>query len=149
GLMNGAGLAQVFSSLRSNDLVWPYVVKNYLMGERPPAFDLLFWNADGTNLPGPMFCYYLRNTYLENKLRVPGALANCGVPVDLGAIRIPVFVYSSREDHIVPWRSGYRTIGLVSGDRTFVLGASGHIAGVVNPPEKTKGSYWESEDAAR
>ncbi|MGE5640363.1 MAG: PHA/PHB synthase family protein, partial [Clostridia bacterium] len=145
GILNGRELAQVFSSLRSNDLVWPYVVKNYLMGRRPEAFDLLFWNADSTNLPGPMFCYYLRNTYLENKLRVPGALVNCGVPVDLGRIEIPVFVYSSREDHIVPWRSAYRTLGLVGGEGQFVLGASGHIAGVVNPPAKKRRSYWASE----
>jgi polyhydroxyalkanoate synthase len=142
GLLNGVELAQVFSSLRANDLVWPYVVRNYLLGERPRAFDLLSWNADGTNLPGPMFCYYLRNTYLENKLRLPGALSNCGVPVDLGRIRIPVFVYSSREDHIVPWRSAYRTLQLVGGEKTFILGASGHIAGVVNPPAKQARSYW-------
>ncbi|MBV8031663.1 MAG: class I poly(R)-hydroxyalkanoic acid synthase [Betaproteobacteria bacterium] len=148
GVMQGQELATMFSSLRSNDLVWPYVVKGYLLGERPPAFDLLFWNADGTNLPGPMFCYYLRNTYLENKLSRPGALVNLGVPVDLGKISIPVFVYSSREDHIVPWRAAYRTVGLVSGPKTFVLGASGHIAGVVNPPAKKKRSYWASESGS-
>jgi polyhydroxyalkanoate synthase len=145
GLLHGSELAQVFSSLRANDLVWPYVVRNYLLGERPRAFDLLSWNADGTNLPGPMFCYYLRNTYLENKLCVPGALSNCGAPVDLGRIRIPVFVYSSREDHIVPWRSAYRTLQHVGGEKTFVLGASGHIAGVVNPPAKKARSYWTGE----
>ncbi len=145
GIMPGSELAQVFSSLRANDLVWPYVVRNYLMGGRPPAFDLLYWNADGTNLPGPMFCYYLRNTYLENKLRIAGALSNCGVRVDLGKIRVPVFIFSTREDHIVPWRSAYRTVDLVGGDRTFVLGASGHIAGVVNPPAKNRRSYWEGE----
>ncbi len=142
GILRGTELAQVFSSLRANDLVWPYVVRNYLMGKRPDAFDLLFWNADATNLPGPMFCYYLRNTYLENKLCRPGALTNCGVPVDLRAIEVPVFVYSSREDHIVPWRSAYRTLAHVSGEREFVLGASGHIAGVINPPAKKRRSYW-------
>jgi polyhydroxyalkanoate synthase len=143
GLMPGTQLDFVFSSLRANDLVWPYVVNNYLRGARPAAFDLLYWNADSTNLPGPMFCYYLRNTYLENKLCVPGALANCGVPVDLRRVAIPVFVFSTREDHIVPWRSAYRTLGhLGSEDKTFVLGASGHIAGVINPPAKKRRSHW-------
>jgi polyhydroxyalkanoate synthase len=143
GVMPGAELDFVFSSLRANDLVWPYVVNNYLKGARPAAFDLLYWNSDGTNLPGPMFCYYLRNTYLENKLCVPGALMNCGVPVDLRSVTVPVFVYSSREDHIVPWRSAYRTLAhLGSADKTFVLGASGHIAGVINPPAKKRRSHW-------
>ena len=146
GVMPGSELDFVFSSLRANDLVWPYVVNNYLKGERPAAFDLLYWNSDGTNLPGPMFCYYLRNTYLENKLCVPGALANCGVAVDLRRIAIPVFVFSTREDHIVPWRSAYRTLAHVGAeDRTFVLGASGHIAGVINPPAKKRRSHWIGE----
>jgi polyhydroxyalkanoate synthase len=142
GILFGAELAFVFSSLRANDLVWPYVVNNYLMGARPPAFDLLYWNCDSTNLPGPMYCWYLRNTYLENKLRIPDALVNCGVPVDLGKIRMPVFILATREDHIVPWRSAYRSLSLVGGERTFVLGASGHVAGVVNPPGKNRRSYW-------
>ena len=146
GVMPGTELDMVFSSLRANDLIWPYVVNNYLKGERPPAFDLLHWNSDGTNLPGPMFCYYLRNTYLENKLCVPGALVNCGVAVDLGKVTVPVFVLSSREDHIVPWRSAYRTLNhLGSADRTFVLGASGHIAGVINPAAKKRRSHWVSD----
>jgi polyhydroxyalkanoate synthase len=146
GVMPGAELDFVFSSLRANDLIWPYVVNNYLRGEQPAAFDLLHWNSDGTNLPGPMFCYYLRNTYLENKLCVPGALANCGVAVDLRKIAVPVFVYSSREDHIVPWHSAYRTLAHVgTEDRTFVLGASGHIAGVINPPAKKRRSHWIGE----
>jgi polyhydroxyalkanoate synthase len=145
GVMSGKELDFVFSSLRANDLVWPYVVHNYLLGQRPPAFDLLHWNSDGANLPGPMFCYYLRNTYLENRLREPGRLLNCGVPVDLGKIEAPTFVFSTREDHIVPWRSAYRTVNLVRGERTFVLGASGHIAGVVNPPARKRRSHWVSE----
>ena len=145
GIFPGSELAFVFSSLRANDLIWPYVVNNYLMGEAPVAFDLLYWNADSTNLPGPMYCYYLRNTYLENNLRRPGALTNCGVPVDLGKVKLPVFVLATREDHIVPWRSAYRTVNLLGGmDKTFVLGASGHIAGVVNPANKNKRSYWIS-----
>jgi polyhydroxyalkanoate synthase len=145
GVFPGAALAFVFSALRANDLIWPYVVHNYLMGGTPAAFDLLHWNADGTNLPGPMYCYYVRNTYLENKLRVPGALVNCGVPVDLGRIARPSFVYASREDHIVPWRAAYRTLALLGGEKRFILGASGHIAGVINPPQKNRRGYWSGE----
>jgi polyhydroxyalkanoate synthase len=146
GVFPGSDLAFVFSTLRANDLVWPYVVNNYLMGEAPAPFDLLYWNADSTNLPGPMYCYYVRNTYLSNKLREPGALVNCSVPVDLREVRLPIFVLATREDHIVPWRSAYRTLGLLGGeDKTFVLGASGHIAGVVNPPAKKRRSFWTAE----
>ncbi|HLS87900.1 MAG TPA: class I poly(R)-hydroxyalkanoic acid synthase [Burkholderiales bacterium] len=145
GILPGSDLAFVFSSLRANDLVWPYVVNNYLLGGRPDAFDLLYWNADSTNLPGPMYCYYLRNTYLENKLRIPGALVSCGVPVDLGRIEVPLFILATREDHIVPWRSAYRTVHLMGGEKTFVLGASGHVAGVVNPPAAKRRSYWTGE----
>jgi polyhydroxyalkanoate synthase len=142
GILPGSDLAFVFSALRANDLIWPYVVNNYLLGGTPPPFDILYWNADGTDLPGPMYCYYLRHTYLENKLREPGALVNCGVPVDLGKIKCPMFVYASMEDHIVPWRSAYRTLGLLGGEKTFVLGASGHIAGVINPADKNRRSHW-------
>ena len=145
GILPGGELAFVFSSLRANDLVWSYVVNNYLLGGQPPAFDLLYWNSDGTNLPGPMYCYYLRNTYLENRLREPDALVNCGVPVDLGRVELPAYVVATREDHIVPWRSAYRTLNLVKGDRTFVLGASGHIAGIVNPLAKNRRSHWLGE----
>jgi polyhydroxyalkanoate synthase len=142
GLLKGRELAQVFAALRANDLIWPYVVSGYLKGKAPPAFDLLFWNGDDTNLPGPMFCWYLRNTYLENKLREPGATVQCGVPVDLGAVEVPAFLYASREDHIVPWQTAYKSTELLGGDLTFVLGASGHIAGVINPPAKKKRNYW-------
>ncbi len=144
GLMNGGELATTFSFLRPNDLVWNYVVGNYLKGEAPPAFDLLYWNSDSTNLPGPMYCWYLRNTYLENKLKEPGAVSVCGVPLDLRLVDVPTFIYGSREDHIVPWDSAYASTQLVSGPKTFVLGASGHIAGVINPPEKKKRSFWQS-----
>ena len=146
GLMPGRDFAAAFSSLRPNDLVWNYVESNYLKGEEPPPFDLLYWNADSTNLPGPMFCYYLRNMYLENKLLIPGRLSVNGEPVDLGTVQAPTFIYASREDHIVPWASAYVTTGLINtGKRSnnrFVLGASGHIAGVINPPAKKKRSYW-------
>ena len=142
GLMRGKELAQVFAALRANDLIWPYVVSGYLKGKAPAAFDLLFWNADDSNLPGPMFCWYLRNTYLENKLREPGATVQCGVPVDLGAIEVPAFLYASREDHIVPWQTAYASTQLLGGDVSFVLGGSGHIAGVINPPAKKKRNHW-------
>jgi polyhydroxyalkanoate synthase len=142
GLMQGKELAFTFSSLRANDLVWQYVVNSYLKGKAPPAFDLLFWNADSTNLPGPMFCWYLRNTYLENNLRVSGRTNQCGEAVNLSLLNVPTFLYASREDHIVPWRTAYASTQLLSGDTTFVLGASGHIAGVINPASKNKRNHW-------
>ena len=141
-LLKGQELATTFSFLRPNDLVWNYVVGNYLKGETPPAFDLLYWNSDSTNLPGPMYCWYLRNTYLENNLVVPRKLTVCGEPVDLGAIRAPVYIYGSREDHIVPWRGAYASTAVLTGKKRFVLGASGHIAGVINPPAAGKRSHW-------
>ncbi|MBP9714303.1 MAG: class I poly(R)-hydroxyalkanoic acid synthase [Sterolibacterium sp.] len=144
GLMKGSELASVFSSLRANDLIWQYVVGNYLKGGKPPAFDLLYWNADATHLPGAFATWYLRHMYLENALREPGRLTVCGQPLDLGKLEMPVFLYASKEDHIVPWRAAYRSRGLLGGKTTFVMGASGHIAGVINPPAKNKRSYWGS-----
>jgi polyhydroxyalkanoate synthase subunit PhaC len=142
GLLKGRELAQTFSFLRPNDLVWNYVVGNYLKGETPPPFDLLYWNSDSTNLPGPMYCWYLRNTYLENNLKQPGKVTVCGEKVDLGKIKAPVYIYASREDHIVPWEGAYRSTQVLKGKKRFVLGASGHIAGVINPPAKGKRSHW-------
>ena len=142
GLLRGSELATVFSALRANDLIWNYVVGNYLKGNKPPAFDLLYWNSDATNLPGPFLAWYLRNMYLENNLRVPGKLEMCGVKADLGRVDMPAFLYASREDHIVPWKTSYQTRGLLGGETTFVLGASGHIAGVINPAAKNKRNYW-------
>lgn len=142
-LLKGQELASTFSALRPNDLVWNYVVGNYLKGETPPPFDLLYWNSDSTNLPGPMYCWYLRNTYLENNLAKPGKTTVCGVPVDLGLIDAPTYVYGSKEDHIVPWDGAYRNTQVLKGAKCrFVLGASGHIAGVINPPAKKKRSHW-------
>jgi polyhydroxyalkanoate synthase len=141
-LLKGGELAATFSFLRPNDLVWNYVVGNYLKGETPPPFDLLYWNSDSTNLPGPMYCWYLRNTYLENNLMQPGKTTVCGEKVDLGAIDVPTYLYASREDHIVPWEGAYRNTRVLNGDLRFVLGASGHIAGVINPPAKGKRSHW-------
>lgn len=142
GLMTGRELATTFSFLRPGELVWNYVVDNYMKGGTPPAFDLLYWNADSTNLPGPFFTWYFRNMYLENRLKQPGALQVAGVPVNLSALKLPAYIYGSREDHIVPWKSAYASTRLLSGPCQFVLGASGHIAGVVNPPAKKKRHYW-------
>jgi polyhydroxyalkanoate synthase subunit PhaC len=148
GLLKGRELAQVFAALRANDLIWPYVVNSYLKGIAPPAFDLLSWNCDDTNLPGPMYCWYLRNAYLENQLCVPGATLQCGQAVDFGRIQIPAFLYASSEDHIVPWTSAYVSTQLLGGPTTFVLGASGHIAGVINPPAKNKRHHWTGKVGA-
>nr|WP_231512342.1 class I poly(R)-hydroxyalkanoic acid synthase [Paucibacter sp. KBW04] len=148
GLLKGQELATTFSFLRPNDLVWNYVVGNYLKGEAPPAFDLLYWNGDSTNMPGPMYCWYLRHTYLQNELKIPGRLEVCGEKIDLGLIEAPVYIYGSREDHIVPWDAAYRSTQVFKGKKRFVLGASGHIAGVINPPAKKKRSHWIAKTAA-
>ncbi|BEP35113.1 class I poly(R)-hydroxyalkanoic acid synthase [Variovorax sp. V59] len=146
GLLPGMDLASTFSFLRPNDLVWNYVVGNYLKGETPPPFDLLYWNSDATNLPGPFYAWYLRNTYHENKLAKPNALTVCGEKIDLGKIDIPAYIYGSREDHIVPIGGAYASTQLLPGKKRFVMGASGHIAGVINPPAKKKRSHWIRED---
>jgi polyhydroxyalkanoate synthase len=148
GLMPGAELAAVFSSLRANDLIWPYVVNNYLLGSKPAAFDILYWNGDSTNLPGPMYCWYLRHTYLENRLREPGALQCLGVPLDLSRVDRPSFIVGTREDHIVPWRSAYRSLEVLGGEKRFVLGASGHVAGIINPAGRQRRSYWSGTTRA-
>ncbi len=142
GLMKGQDLASTFAFLRPNDLVWNYVVGNYLKGETPPPFDLLYWNSDSTNLPGPYYAWYLRNTYLENNLIKPGKAVVCGEKVDLRRLDIPVYIYGSREDHIVPITGSYASTQCLPGKKRFVMGASGHIAGVINPPAKNKRSHW-------
>src|SRR5258706_5150518 len=150
GLMPGKDLANTFSSLRANDLVWNYVVSNYLEGRAPPAFDLLYWNGDSTNLPGSMYAWYLRNTYLENSLKIPNKLTVCGAPIDIGRLTMPTFVFAAREDHIVPWRAAYASAralrGVTPDEMKFVLGASGHIAGTINPASKNKRSYWRGKN---
>ncbi len=145
GLLKGQELASTFSFLRPNDLVWNYVVGNYLKGESPPPFDLLYWNGDATNLPGPMYAWYLRNTYLENNLVKPGKLTVCGEKLDLRKVDIPAYIYGSREDHIVPIQGAYASVHHLPGKKRFVMGASGHIAGVINPPSKNKRSYWTND----
>ena len=145
GLFKGQDLANVFSALRANDLIWQYVVGNYLKGKTPMAFDLLYWNSDPTNLAGPFMTWYMRNMYLENNLRVPGRLKMLGAKVDLSKVKAPAYLFAAREDHIVPWMSAYMARPLLGGETTFVLGASGHIAGAINPVSKNKRSYWTSD----
>jgi polyhydroxyalkanoate synthase len=142
GVLQGRELAITFASLRANELIWNYVVNNYLKGRTPEPFDLLYWNGDSTNLPGTMYSYYVRNTYLENNLRTPGRLTMCGMPVDLGKVDMPAYLLATREDHIVPWRTAYASTRLLGGTIDFVLSASGHIAGVVNPVSKNRRNFW-------
>ena len=148
GMMSGLDLGNTFSFLRPNDLVWNYVVENYLKGNSPPPFDLLYWNGDSTNLPGAMYCWYLRHTYLQNDLVKPGKVKICGEKIDLGKIKCPAYLYASQEDHIVPWQSAYESTHILKGKNRFVLGASGHIAGVINPPAKNKRYYFENSKIA-
>jgi polyhydroxyalkanoate synthase len=147
GLLKGQDLASTFSFLRPNDLVWNYVVGNYLKGESPPPFDLLYWNSDSTNLPGPFYAWYLRNTYLENRLVKPGEATVCGEKIDFRKLKLPVYIYGSREDHIVPIGGAYASTQYLPGQKRFVMGASGHIAGVINAPSAHKRSHWLREDA--
>jgi polyhydroxyalkanoate synthase len=147
GLMAGRDMASTFSFLRPNDLVWNYVVGNYLKGETPPPFDLLYWNSDATNLPGPLYAWYLRQTYLENNLVKPGKAVICGEKIDLRKVDLPVYIYGSREDHIVPISAAYASTQALPGPKRFVMGASGHIAGVINPPASGKRSHWLAKSA--
>jgi polyhydroxyalkanoate synthase len=128
--------------LRANDLIWSFVVNNYLLGNEPFPFDLLYWNSDSTRMPARMHSFYLRRMYQENMLREPDALTLAGEKIDLRRIKVPAYFLSTREDHIAPWRSTYRGTQLLSGENRFVLAASGHIAGVVNPPEGGKYGHW-------
>ncbi len=142
GLVAGRDLALAFSSLRANDLIWQYVVNNYLKGKTPEAFNLLYWNSDATNLPGPMYAYYLRNFYWENKLVEKNKLTMCGEKIDIGNIKMPAYIFAAKEDHIVPWTSSFKGAQNLGGKLELVLGASGHIAGSMNPASKNKRNYW-------
>ncbi|WMT74489.1 class I poly(R)-hydroxyalkanoic acid synthase [Bradyrhizobium sp. Ash2021] len=146
GILPGKELAFTFGTLRANDLIWRYVVDSYMKGASADAFDLLYWDSDSVSLPGPMYCWYTRNTYLENKIKEPAATTQCGVRVDLSKAKIPLYLLASREDHIVPWQSAYRSKALIGKDPRFVLAASGHVAGVINPPARNKRSYWTQDD---
>jgi polyhydroxyalkanoate synthase len=149
GILPGKELAFTFGTLRANDLIWRYVIDNYLKGATPDAFDLLYWDSDSVSLPGPMYCWYTRNTYLENNIKDPGKTTQCGVPVDLSKIDLPIYLLASREDHIVPWKSAFRSKDLVGGEARFVLAASGHVAGVINPPARNKRSHWINNNFER
>ena len=138
-------MATTFNMLRANDLIWSFVVNNYLLGKEPFPFDLLYWNSDSTRMPAAMHAYYLRNMYEQNKLIVPGALTLAGVPIDLRKIATPAFLLSTKEDHIAPWKSTYAATQIYRGPKKFVLAASGHIAGVVNPPGRSKYGHWEGD----
>ncbi|MDR2689508.1 MAG: class I poly(R)-hydroxyalkanoic acid synthase [Azoarcus sp.] len=142
GYLEGAEMAGTFNMLRANDLIWSFVVNNYLMGKDPMPFDLLYWNSDSTRLPAKMHSFYLRKMYMENKLVEPGGIELDGVPIDLGKIKIPCFFISTMEDHIAPWKSTYMGARHFSGPVRFVLGGSGHIAGIVNPPAANKYGHW-------
>jgi polyhydroxyalkanoate synthase len=146
GILPGKELAFTFGTLRANDLIWRYVVDSYMKGTPPEAFDLLYWDSDSVSLPGPMYCWYTRKTYLENKIKEPGATTQCGMPIDLSKAKVPLYLLASREDHIVPWQSAYRSKRLIGRDPRFVLAASGHVAGVINPPTKKKRSHWTNDN---
>jgi len=142
GYLDGRSVYDTFRSLRANDLVWSFYVNSYLMGNKPAAFDLLYWNSDSTNMPAAMHTYFMRNMYLKNRLREPNALKLKGVPIDVRKVETPTYILSTIEDHIAPWKTTYHTTQLFSGPVKFVLGESGHIAGVINPPAKKKYGYW-------
>jgi polyhydroxyalkanoate synthase subunit PhaC len=142
GYLEGHHMADMFNLMRENDLIWSFVVNNYLMGREPPPFDLLYWNADATRLPATMLVSYLRKMYRQNLLLQPGGLVLAGEPIDLRKIRTPTYLFATRDDHIAPWRSCYPGTRALKGPKRFVLGASGHIAGVVNPPAANKYGYW-------
>jgi polyhydroxyalkanoate synthase len=147
GYLESRHMATMFNMLRANDLIWSNVVNNYLLGKEPPAFDLLYWNADGTRMARAAHSFYLRQTYLENNLIKPNHVSLKGVPIDLSQIRQDIYAVGAEQDHIVPWRSAWRITQLASGKSRFVVGGSGHIAGVINPPTKGRG-YWTNPHSA-
>jgi polyhydroxyalkanoate synthase len=145
GYLEGSEMATTFNMLRSNDLIWSFVINNYLMGKEPFPFDLLYWNSDSTRMPAAMHSFYLRNMYLHNKLREPGGITLGGVPIDVTKVKVPAYFISTVEDHIAPWRSTYLGARVLGGPVRFVLGGSGHIAGIVNPPAANKYGYWTND----
>ncbi len=148
GYLEGSEMATTFNMLRANDLIWSFVVNNYLLGKDPFPFDLLYWNSDSTRMPAAMHSFYLRNMYINNLLRKPGGIALNGVPIDLAKVKIPLYFVSTIEDHIAPWKSTYAGTKLCSGKVRFVLGGSGHIAGIINPPAANKYGYWTNDELA-
>ena len=146
GYLSGQQVADTWRAVRANDLVWSFYVDNYLLGKEPPALDLLFWNCDPTNMPAAMHTFFMRNMYVGNRLREPGGLTLAGEAIDVTRITTPTYVLSAVEDHIAPWKTTYETTQLFAGPVEFVLGASGHIAGVVNPPAKHKYRHWTGRE---
>jgi polyhydroxyalkanoate synthase len=142
GYLEGANMASSFNMMRGNDLIWSFVINNYLMGKDPLPFDLLYWDSDSTRMPAAMHSFYLRKMYLENKLVEAGGISLDGVPLDLRKIKLPTYVISTQDDHIAPWKSTYAAVNLYQGPVKFVLSGSGHIAGIVNPPDANKYCYW-------
>jgi len=145
GFLDGKMVDVTFRTLRANDLVWSFFINSYLLGKSPKPFDILYWNADSTNMPAATHTFFMRNMYLENRLREPGGITLAGVPIDVTRVDTPSYMFSAREDHIAPWKTGYESAKLFAGPMSFVLGASGHIAGVINPPEKQKYGYWTND----
>jgi polyhydroxyalkanoate synthase len=138
-------MANTFNMLRSNDLIWSFVINNYLLGRDPFPFDLLHWNSDATRMPAKMHSYYLRNMYMQNRLREPGGITLAGVPIDLSKVDMPTYFVSAIEDHIAPWKTTYAGPHIVPGKSRFVLSGSGHIAGMINPPAAKKYGYWTND----
>lgn len=145
GYLEGSEMATTFNMLRANDLIWSFVVNNYLLGKDPFPFDLLHWNGDSTRMPAAMHSFYLRNMYLKNLLRKPGGITLAGIPIDITKVKVPAYFISTVEDHIAPWSSTYAGARLLKGPVRFVLGGSGHIAGIINPPAANKYGYWINE----
>lgn len=146
GYFDARNLKDTFSLLRANDLIWTFVVNNYLLGKEPFPFDLLYWNDDSTNMPGEMHAYYLRNMYRDNKLIVPGAMVLGDTPIDITTIKTPSYFLSTRDDHIAPWKATYAATQLFTGPVKFTLSGSGHVAGVINPPKANKYGYWTNTE---
>jgi polyhydroxyalkanoate synthase len=145
GFLEGTEMAETFNMLRGNDLIWSFVINNYLMGRDPFPFDLLHWNCDSTRMPARMHSYYLRNMYLNNLLREPGGITLGGVPIDLSKATAPTYFVSAMEDHIAPWKTTYAGPHLMRGKARFTLSGSGHIAGMINPPAAKKYCYWTND----
>ena len=145
GYLEGAEMANTFNMLRANDLIWSFVINNYLLGRDPFPFDLLHWNCDSTRMPAKMHSFYLRNMYMNNRLREPGGITLVGEPIDLSKVKMPTYFISAVEDHIAPWKTTFEGPKIIAGKSRFVLAGSGHIAGMINPPVAKKYGFWTSD----
>lgn len=146
GVLEGSKLGTMFRMLRPNELLWPNVIQSYLLGERPPAFDILYWNSDVTNMPAAMHTWFIKAAYIDNRLKEPGGTSVAGVPIDLGKVKTPAYIVATRNDHVAPWKTCYTVTQLLGGPVNFALAKSGHIAGVINHPSRKKYGYWVSEE---